>query len=96
MLRIASRTDRNLTTVKLSGELVSAVVNEVGECYRQLRQQQSPEHITFDLLDVTGIDRDGKRILAELAQAGVWLAYGDPVMQAVVEEIVDDGRTRAE
>ena len=92
MLRISARTERDVTTVKVAGELTSTGLSEFTTCSRQVLQQQLPERITFDLIDVTGIDSDGKRVLAELARAGVWLAYGDPVMQAVVDEVVADNR----
>lgn len=88
MLKVTVNSELDVTTIKLEGKLASVWVNEAAGCADEIVSTVRSQNVAVDLTDVTFIDEAGKRLLAALANQGVRLISDDPVMDAIVNEIV--------
>ncbi|MBZ5570145.1 MAG: hypothetical protein LAN64_20185 [Acidobacteriia bacterium] len=88
MLTVAVNSELDLATVKLAGKLASIWVVEAGKRAEEIVSTVRSENVAVDLTEVTFIDEAGKRLLAALANEGIRLISDDPVMDAIVNEIV--------
>ncbi|MBZ5629600.1 MAG: hypothetical protein LAO06_12120 [Acidobacteriia bacterium] len=94
MLRVTVNSELDLATVKLAGQLASVEVDEAGRCAEEVVSTVRSKNVAVDLTEVTFIDEAGRRLLAALANEGVRLISDDPVMDAIVNQIVGRKMTR--
>jgi ABC-type transporter Mla MlaB component len=91
MLRITVREQPGVRIV-LEGKLASVWVNELKDCCKDILARSDPEDVFIELADVSFVDAAGKELLAELSREGVHLISDDIAMDALVEEIMKNGR----
>ncbi len=86
MLRITTTVEPAATLLKLEGRLVGDWVMELRRCYEAAAAPR--EMIQIDLTDVGFVDRRGRELLREMVLAGTKLIADEPMMQAIITEIL--------
>jgi anti-anti-sigma regulatory factor len=71
MLRICYSSNDSVEQWKLCGQLAGAWVQELRSCWERARRSAAAPGSVVDLSDVTFIDENGERLLAEMRNAGV-------------------------
>jgi hypothetical protein len=89
MLKITSQTDATTTVFELEGRLAGAWVQELEECWQNVRDSRRPVRIL--LCAVTFIDDKGRNLLVEMYHHGAELVAEGCMNKAIVEEIMRGG-----
>ena len=97
MLRITVLNDDfGWTRLKLEGKLAHEWVYEAERTWKDLPPRDEGEKLIVDLLAVSFVDDDGRRLLTEMHKAGAELVASGPLLSALIEEIKESETLRAE
>lgn len=89
MLRITTWEDPTAITLVLEGKCRGPWVDELERCWRKAVASASGKVLRVDLENVGFVDERGKKLLAEMYDAGVKLSAAAGVMMtSLVEEII--------
>ena len=91
MMKITFCKNSESTMLKLEGKLAGPWVNELEKAWRAFSPTATPEHLVVNLSDVTFVDDDGRKLLAEMHKAGAEL-IGDGLMTRFTIERIKQGR----
>ena len=86
MLRITVDKDGSLCRLELAGRLGGPWVSETEKVWRSVLCSASKQ-IEIDMKEVTGVDDNGRKLLASMHQAGARLVAQGVEMTALVDEI---------
>ena len=88
MLRISTCESPTAITLVLEGKCRGPWVDELERCWRKAVASASGKVLWVDLENVGFVDERGKKLLAEMYDAGVKLSAAGLVMTSLVEEIM--------
>jgi hypothetical protein len=91
MLKITTKSEAERTTLELEGKLAGAWVDELERCWKDVRHHPN---VTVSLTAVTFIDGAGRNLLVRLHRDGAALQAAGCMTRCIVEEIVDEIRSR--
>jgi anti-anti-sigma regulatory factor len=86
MLKITTHNDPRRTSFELEGRLTGAWVEELKTCWQQAAAASA--QIGVRLKEVTFIDENGIKLLADMHRQGVTLAAEGCMMKAIIEGII--------
>jgi hypothetical protein len=86
MLKITCHKDSGRTLFELEGRLLDAWVEELKTCWQQAAAAN--QQIVVRLKEVTFVDQEGKKLLADMYDQGVMLAAEGCMTKAIIEEII--------
>jgi ABC-type transporter Mla MlaB component len=87
MMRITQQPEGEAVTLKLEGRLSGEWVGELKRCWDEVRSTIHAKMILIDLAEVTFIDAAGRRLLAEMVEAGVTPTATNVMTIEVIREI---------
>jgi anti-anti-sigma regulatory factor len=87
MLKITTLEGSNGTTLNLDGRLAGPWVEELARSWRSTVATSGQRPILVDLSEVTFIDADGKKLLAQMFQQGAEFHAAGCMTKCIVEEI---------
>ena len=88
MLRITVlNDDSGSTRLKLEGKLAHEWVYEAEKTWKELPPANENEILIVDLLAVSFVDDDGRRLLTEMHKTGAELVGSGPLISPLIEEI---------
>jgi len=97
MLRITVlNDDLRSTRLKLEGKLAHEWVYEADRTWKELPPRNEGAKLIVDLLGVSFVDDDGRRLLTEMHKAGAELVGSGPLISPLIEEIKQSEPIRAE
>ena len=88
--------DFGTTRLKLAGTLAHAWGYEAERTWNALPSSNEGERLIIDLLAVSFVDDDGRRLLTAMHTAGAELVGGGPLISPLIEEIKESKALRAE
>lgn len=92
MLRITVTHGTDRVTFKLEGKLAGPWVPEVRQCWLTMVGADPAQSVRIDLTAVAFVAPEGRALLEEMAIAGAELLAADPMMKALVEEVLARAR----
>lgn len=96
MLRITVLNDDfGSTRLKLEGKLAHEWVYEAETTWNALPPSNDAQKLIIDLLAVSFVDDDGRRLLMAMHAAGAELVGGGPLISPLIEEIKESKALRA-
>jgi anti-anti-sigma regulatory factor len=90
MLRISEMADEASVTFCLAGRLSGEWAQVLEQCWREAALADPSIAVHVDLTEVTFVDDAGKRLLAAMAGQGGELIAADVLMQALVDQIMQE------
>src|SRR5260370_29059075 len=92
MLRITKVKKRRKVTLSVEGKLAGPSVGTLEQCWRELRAASTNEKFSVNLCGVSFIDAAGKVLLEEIHRQGGELVAEGCLNQAIVREIIGEGK----
>jgi len=92
MLRICYSDTDDGQRWSLCGQLAGPWVDELRSCWRHARKVAPRSHALVNLSDVTFIDENGERLLAEMRNAGAEFASAGVETRHLIENLKDKGQ----
>src|ERR1700687_402776 len=96
MLRITTEQKRGRTVLSVEGRLSGPTIATLSQCWRELRSASPEEKFHVNLCGVSFIDGAGKMLLKEIHSQGGQLIAEGCLNQAIVKEIVGEGKAANE
>jgi hypothetical protein len=88
MLRITIQETAQTMAITLEGRVAGAWVDELAQAWAKAAEALNGRAVTVDLRSVTGVDRDGKRILSAIEiGTGATLIATTPWTKQLADEI---------
>ena len=91
MLRICHSDTTDGHRWSLSGRVAGPWVEEFRACWRQALERTPLAHVVVDLSDVTFIDDDGERLIAEMLSAGTEFIANGVFNKQLLEDLKNHG-----
>ena len=92
MLRITTRViDGGDVSLFIEGRLSGACVSELEKCWQGAVAGQCPLPTLVDLTDVSFIDTNGKKLLAQMHERGIKLVANGLMSKFIIDEIEHKG-----
>jgi len=90
MMKITFCNNCESSVLKLEGRLAGPWVDELGKTWHSVSPAAVGNHLVLDLCEVTYVDTEGRKLLAEMHQAGVEL-IGEGIMTNYLIEGIKHG-----
>jgi hypothetical protein len=90
MMKITFCNNCESSVLKLEGRLTGPWVKELGKTWHSIAPTPEGSHLVLDLCEVTYVDSEGRKLLAEMHQAGVDL-IGEGIMTNYLIEGIKHG-----
>lgn len=87
MLRISVLTESGITRLKLEGKLAHEWVNEARKAWATMTEMNGSTDIIIDLLNVSFVDDEGQKLLADMRHSNAELMGAGPLISALIDEI---------
>jgi ABC-type transporter Mla MlaB component len=92
VLRITVIHGTDQVTFKLEGKLAGPWVPEVEQCWLTMVGAKATQDLRVDLTNVTFVASEGVALLERMVGGGAELLAADPMMKALVEEVLARAR----
>ncbi len=90
MIRISQTRERSSWHLLVEGTLSGVWVDELERCWLEARRTLNGEPMCVDLSGVSFVDDKGRRLLAQMFQAGVELRAAGVMTRGIIEEITGE------